>query len=323
MVPLPDNLLGQQWWLGFISYTEMAKIDNHNHMCYNFQQEGLVTFMNIESVARYKEVIYKKAAEVMQSPEVKLPKILKAPKPQAIKAIDKAKEDCIAKVADITPGFKLDDDDYGFGIPAVKNYLKKKMGNTDVAIGPNGQIGIGIPMDSPKRRKIKPMPNKEASEKHVDGNWYQGWNNLKNIYSEADTNGHLSDNGKANLSNISSGDVSKYRGVSTDDFKPGAGDKYISKLRKSMNKKASMTAQYKETIYKKAADLNAADRKSLPKSNFALPSKMMFPMPDEQHVRLAWRFLNRAKISDSERATAAKAIKRRAKSMGINTDSWK
>ena len=71
------------------------------------------------------------------------------------------------------------------------------------------------------------------------------------------------------------------------------------------------------------ATLNAADRKKLPANKFALPSKRMFPMHDEEHIRLAWDMVSRAKgLSADERDTARKNILAAAKKAGIDTSEW-
>jgi len=68
------------------------------------------------------------------------------------------------------------------------------------------------------------------------------------------------------------------------------------------------------------ADLDAAAREKLDSGTFGLPGKRMFPMPDENHARLAWSMLNRAKgLSDEEKAEARRRIKARCKHFGIDT----
>lgn len=73
-----------------------------------------------------------------------------------------------------------------------------------------------------------------------------------------------------------------------------------------------------------AANISTDERKELPDTDFALPSKRMFPLKDNNHVRLAWDMVDRAKgLSDSERAEARRNILKRAKESGIDTSTWK
>jgi hypothetical protein len=71
------------------------------------------------------------------------------------------------------------------------------------------------------------------------------------------------------------------------------------------------------------AKLNAADRKKLPASSFALPSKRMFPLHDDTHIKMAWDMVARAKgLSSDERDTARTNILAAAKKAGIDTKDW-
>lgn len=71
------------------------------------------------------------------------------------------------------------------------------------------------------------------------------------------------------------------------------------------------------------ADLSQKQRDKMPSKLFALPSKKMFPINDETHVRLAWDMVDRAKgLSDAERAEARRNILKRAKELGIDTSDW-
>lgn len=71
------------------------------------------------------------------------------------------------------------------------------------------------------------------------------------------------------------------------------------------------------------AKLTAAARKKLPDSSFALPEDRRFPIHDEEHIRLAWSMLKRAKgLSDEKRKAAARAIIKAAKKAGIDTSEW-
>lgn len=71
------------------------------------------------------------------------------------------------------------------------------------------------------------------------------------------------------------------------------------------------------------AKLSAAARKKLPESAFALPEKRMFPIHDAEHIKLAWRMLQRAKsLTEDERKAAAKAVMKAAKAAEIDTSEW-
>lgn len=71
------------------------------------------------------------------------------------------------------------------------------------------------------------------------------------------------------------------------------------------------------------SDVSAARLTKDQRTNFALPSKEMFPMPDAKHVRLAWDMIDRAKgLSDAERGTARRNVLKRAKELGVDTSDW-
>lgn len=72
-----------------------------------------------------------------------------------------------------------------------------------------------------------------------------------------------------------------------------------------------------------AAKLSTDERDALKDSDFALPSKRMFPIADRSHVIAAWRMLPLAKgLTSTERTEARLAILRRAKELGIDTSKW-
>ncbi len=69
--------------------------------------------------------------------------------------------------------------------------------------------------------------------------------------------------------------------------------------------------------------LTKEERDRLPAEHFAVPGKREMPINDEEHVRLAWDMLDRAKgITDPERAEAKRRILRRAHELGIDTSKW-
>jgi hypothetical protein len=82
------------------------------------------------------------------------------------------------------------------------------------------------------------------------------------------------------------------------------------------------TLDVDENGEKIAGDLTSKDRKALPEGVFALPEQRKFPMPDEKHTRLAWQFVNKAKIDDGTKAKVRSRIKARAKSLGMDTSGW-
>ena len=66
------------------------------------------------------------------------------------------------------------------------------------------------------------------------------------------------------------------------------------------------------------ATLTAADRKSLSDSDYGLPSKKKYPMPDESHVRSAIRFFNH--VDSEDEAELAKNIKKKIKKFGMSVE---
>lgn len=86
-------------------------------------------------------------------------------------------------------------------------------------------------------------------------------------------------------------------------------------------------AAYQSTSLAASADeeseLEAKKLSPEERRDFALPSKKMFPMPDAEHVRLAWDMVSRAKgLTDEERAEARRNILKRAHELGIDTSNW-
>jgi hypothetical protein len=84
-----------------------------------------------------------------------------------------------------------------------------------------------------------------------------------------------------------------------------------------------MTNYIHDIIEKVAEVLTSAERKELPDDIFGLPEKRKFPMPDEEHTRMAWKFLNKSKITEVEREQARKRILARANQLGVDTTNWK
>lgn len=80
--------------------------------------------------------------------------------------------------------------------------------------------------------------------------------------------------------------------------------------------------EYEEAVYlvyEKA--LNAAAKRKLADSEFGLPSKKKYPMPDAEHVRQAVRFFN--KVDKEDEAELAKNIKKKAKQHGVELNPGK
>ncbi|MCD7963140.1 MAG: hypothetical protein LUF90_06250 [Rikenellaceae bacterium] len=71
---------------------------------------------------------------------------------------------------------------------------------------------------------------------------------------------------------------------------------------------------------KKANDkLDAAERKELKDSDFGLPAKREFPMPDAQHVHAAESYFRYAK--DDEKPELAHRIMQKAEKFGVDVES--
>lgn len=69
--------------------------------------------------------------------------------------------------------------------------------------------------------------------------------------------------------------------------------------------------------------LTTVERAALPDSDFAVPGKRKLPIPDENHVRMAWQEVGRTQgLSDDERSTARHRIMERAKALGMDTSGW-
>lgn len=66
------------------------------------------------------------------------------------------------------------------------------------------------------------------------------------------------------------------------------------------------------------ATLTAADRNSLSDSDYGLPSKKKYPMPDESHVRSAIRFFNH--VDSEDEAELARNIKKKIKKFGMSVE---
>lgn len=66
------------------------------------------------------------------------------------------------------------------------------------------------------------------------------------------------------------------------------------------------------------ATLTAADRKALSDSDYGLPSKKKYPMPDESHVRSAIRFFNH--VDSEDEAELARNIKKKIKKFGMSVE---
>lgn len=64
--------------------------------------------------------------------------------------------------------------------------------------------------------------------------------------------------------------------------------------------------------------LSSADRKALKDSDFGLPDKKKYPMPDESHVRSAIRFFNH--VSSEDEAELARNIKKKIKQFGMTVN---
>lgn len=71
------------------------------------------------------------------------------------------------------------------------------------------------------------------------------------------------------------------------------------------------------------AKLTQEERDSLKDEDFAVPGKRELPIKDETHVREAWDMVDRTEgLTSSERASARRRIKSRAKELGIDTSDW-
>ncbi len=70
-------------------------------------------------------------------------------------------------------------------------------------------------------------------------------------------------------------------------------------------------------------ELTKEKRDSLPDSDFAVPGKRALPIMDVEHVRMAWKMVDKTKgLTPEERSSAKHKIVRRAHKLGIDTKDW-
>jgi hypothetical protein len=70
--------------------------------------------------------------------------------------------------------------------------------------------------------------------------------------------------------------------------------------------------------------LSTEQRDHLPDDSFAVPGKRQLPIPDAEHVRLAHGMLERTEgLTEEEKNSARERIEEKARSLGIDTGSWK
>jgi hypothetical protein len=55
---------------------------------------------------------------------------------------------------------------------------------------------------------------------------------------------------------------------------------------------------------------------------FGIPGERRFPMPDKEHVYLAWRSIDKANITEGQKVALRQKILARAKALGIDTKGW-
>ena len=79
--------------------------------------------------------------------------------------------------------------------------------------------------------------------------------------------------------------------------------------------------KYFGTVPFKEAKLSAADRANLKDSDYGIPSKKKYPMPDESHVRSAIQMFNH--VDKEDEAELAKNIKKKIKKYGMSVDVGK
>ncbi len=71
------------------------------------------------------------------------------------------------------------------------------------------------------------------------------------------------------------------------------------------------------------SSLSDKERDALSASDFAVPGKRALPIPDEEHVKLAWDMVERTEgLTTAERDEARRRILARAKALGVDTDGW-
>lgn len=79
-----------------------------------------------------------------------------------------------------------------------------------------------------------------------------------------------------------------------------------------------------EYVALEAAAVSTDERKSMPDSDFAVPSKRALIIKDANHVKLAWDMVDRTQgLTDAERSEARSRILRKAKDLGVDTSDWK
>lgn len=79
--------------------------------------------------------------------------------------------------------------------------------------------------------------------------------------------------------------------------------------------------KYFGTVPFKEAKLSAADRAKIKDSDYGIPSKRKYPMPDESHVRSAIQMFNH--VDKEDEAELAKNIKKKIKKYGMSVDVGK
>ena len=79
--------------------------------------------------------------------------------------------------------------------------------------------------------------------------------------------------------------------------------------------------EYFGTVPFKEAKLSAADRAKLKDSDYGIPSKKKYPMPDESHIRSAIQMFNH--VDKEDEAELAKNIKKKIKKYGMSVDVGK
>jgi hypothetical protein len=75
-----------------------------------------------------------------------------------------------------------------------------------------------------------------------------------------------------------------------------------------------------ETLHERnSGKLDAAERRALPDSDFGLPERREYPMPDAAHVRAAEAYFHYA--PDELKATLARRILQKARKFGVDVQS--
>lgn len=78
---------------------------------------------------------------------------------------------------------------------------------------------------------------------------------------------------------------------------------------------------YESAIYIREAKLSSADRAKIKDSDYGIPSKRKYPMPDESHVRSAIQMFNH--VDKEDEAELARNIKKKIKKYGMSVDVGK